>query len=96
MTGYCQWSFCGASAKRDSSRPAAALLGPRASRERVQMIIAVVCQKHQIAVQELRSGSRCGKTAQARAELIQRLLKHYELPLADIACQVGISTSGGV
>jgi REP element-mobilizing transposase RayT len=60
----------------------------------VQRLTAVMCQKHKVTVQELRSGSRRGRTAQARAELIQRLVKHHGLPLAEIARQVGISTSG--
>jgi len=66
----------------------------RGLRKRVQRLTTVMCQKYQVGVQELRSGSRRGKTAAARAELIQRLVKQYGLPLAEIARQVGISTSG--
>jgi len=66
----------------------------RGLKKRMQRLTAVMCRKHQVTVQELRSGSRRGKTAQARAELIQRLVKHHGLPLAEIARQVGISTSG--
>ena len=61
---------------------------------RVQRLIAATCQKHKVTVQELRSGSRRGRTAQARADLIQGLVKRHGLPLAEIARQVGISTSG--
>ena len=66
----------------------------REVQKKVQKLIATMCQKHKIAVQELRSGSRRGRTAQARAELIRYLVKRHGLPLAEIARQVGISTSG--
>ena len=66
----------------------------RGLQKRVQRLTAVMCQKHRVTVQELRSGSRRGKTARPRTELIQRLVKHHGLPLAEIARQVGISTSG--
>jgi len=62
--------------------------------KRVQKLIADMCEKHKVTVQELRSGSRHGRTARARAEIIQRLVKRHGLPLAEIARQVGISTSG--
>jgi len=66
----------------------------RGLEKQVQKLIAVMCQKHKVTVQELRSGSRHGRTAQARADLIQRLVKRHGFPLAEIARQVGISTSG--
>lgn len=66
----------------------------RGLQKRVQRVIADMCQKHKVTVQELRSGSRHGRTARARAEIIQRLVKRHGLPLAEIARQVGISTSG--
>jgi len=56
--------------------------------------VGEMCQKHKVTLQELRLGSRRGRTAQARAEIIQRLVKRHGLPLAEIARQVGISTSG--
>jgi REP element-mobilizing transposase RayT len=66
----------------------------RELQKRVQRAIGEMCRKHKVAVQELRSGSRRGRTAQARGEIIQRLVKRHGLPLAEIARQVGISTSG--
>ena len=66
----------------------------RELQKRVQRVIGSVCQKHKVTVQELRSGSRRGRTAQVRAQLIRRLVKGHGLPLAEIARQVGISTSG--
>ena len=62
--------------------------------KKVQKLIAAMCQKHKVTMQELRSGSRRGRTAQARAEIIEGLVRRHGLPLAEIACQVGISTSG--
>ena len=67
----------------------------RELQKRVQRAIGEMCrQKHKVTVQELRSGSRRGKTTQARANLIHSLVKRHGLPLAEIARQVGISTSG--
>ena len=40
---------------------------------RVQKLIAAMCQKHKVTVQELRSGSRRGRTAQVRAEVMESL-----------------------
>jgi hypothetical protein len=79
---------------KETARDLRQRYGGRGLRKKVQRLTAVMCQKHQVTVQELRSGSRRGKTAAARAELIQRLVKQYGLPLAEIARQVGISTSG--
>lgn len=66
----------------------------RGVQKKMRKLIATMCQKHKIAVQELRSGSRRGRTAQARAEIIRYLVKRHGLPLAEVARQVGISTSG--
>lgn len=66
----------------------------RELQKRVQRAIGEMCQKHKVTVQELRAGSRRGRTATTRAEIIQRLVKRHGLPLAEIARHVGISTSG--
>jgi REP element-mobilizing transposase RayT len=66
----------------------------RELQRRVQRAMGEMCQKHKVTVQELRSGSRRSRTAKARAEMIQRLVKRHGLSLAEIARQVGISTSG--
>ena len=66
----------------------------RELKRRVQRTMGSMCRKHKVTVQELRSGSRRGKTTQARARLILRLVKEHGLPLAEIGRQVGISTSG--
>ena len=66
----------------------------RELQRRVHRAMGEMCQKHKVTVQELRSGSRRSRTAKARAEIIQRLVKRHGLPLAEIARQVGISTSG--
>ena len=52
------------------------------------------CKKRGISVTELRSGSRRGVTAQVRAEIARKLVEDYGLTLAEVARQVGISTSG--
>jgi REP element-mobilizing transposase RayT len=66
----------------------------RPLKKKVEKLLTAMCQKHKVTVQELRSGSRHGRTSQARADLIQSLVKRHGLPLAEIARQVGISTSG--
>ncbi len=52
------------------------------------------CKKRRVSVTELRNGSRRGVTAQVRTEIARKLVEDYGLTLAEVARQVGISTSG--
>ncbi len=42
---------------------------------------------------ELQSGSRRGRVSQARLQIACRLIETYGIPLAEVARQVGVSTS---
>ena len=57
-------------------------------------VVAAVCKKDGISLTELRSGSRRGKLPALTVKIVQNLVKDYGVPIADLACQVGISTSG--
>ncbi len=52
------------------------------------------CKKHGVSVTELRAGSRRGSVPRVRTEIARRLVEDYGLALAEVARQVGISTSG--
>lgn len=56
-------------------------------------VIAEVCAREGVTVNELRSGSRRGKIPSLRSTIVMRLVKDYGIPLAEIGRQVGISTS---
>jgi hypothetical protein len=61
---------------------------------RVERIIATTCKKEKISLTELRSGSRRGKLPAVRAGLVRRLIEDFGVTAAEVARQVGISTSG--
>ncbi len=52
-----------------------------------------MCKKDNISVRELKGGSRRGTILQVRVEIANRLVDKYGLPLAEVARQVGVSTS---
>ena len=51
-------------------------------------------RKTGILIAELRSGSRRGKLPAVRVKIVQGLVEDYGVPNAEVARQVGISTSG--
>jgi hypothetical protein len=51
-------------------------------------------EKSGVSLTELRSGSRRGRLPEVRANIVQGLVEDYGLALAEVARQVGISTSG--
>ena len=60
---------------------------------KVRGLIAEVCAREGVTVNELRSGSRRGKLPSLRSAIVISLVKDYGIPLAEIGRQVGISTS---
>jgi REP element-mobilizing transposase RayT len=56
--------------------------------------IVAGCKKHGVSITELRNGSRRGNVPRVRMEIARRLVEDYGLTLAEVARQVGISTSG--
>jgi hypothetical protein len=65
----------------------------RGRKPRIERWIAEVCKKRQVSIAELRSGSRRGKMPEVRAEIARRLVQGQGLPIAEVARQVGVSTS---
>jgi len=67
-----------------------------AGRERagkVDQYIKELCQEEGINIEELRSGSRRPEVSRIRRQLAIELMETYGAPLAEIARQVGVSTS---
>ncbi len=61
--------------------------------QKTERLVAEACKKHTVSITELRSGSRRGKLPEVRAEVARRLVEDYGIPLAEVARQVGVSTS---
>ena len=61
---------------------------------RVERVTAEACKKNGASLTELRSGSRRGKLPTIRAALAYKLVEDFGVAIADVARQLGISTSG--
>ena len=57
-------------------------------------MIAAMCKEKGVSLTELRSGSRRGELPQTRAALVGKLIEDFGVAAAEVARQVGISTSG--
>jgi putative transposase len=66
----------------------------RRQRGRIERVIAQECKKKGVSLTELRSGSRRGELPTIRAELVSKLIEDFGVSAAEVARQVGISTSG--
>ena len=62
-------------------------------RKKMQQVIEDVCEREKVRIMELRSGSRRGRIPQIRAQIAVRLVEELAVPLAEIARQLGVSTS---
>ncbi len=56
-------------------------------------IIEEVCRRKNVSMTELRSGSRRGTISRFRAEITRSLVEDYGISMAEVARQVGVSTS---
>ncbi|MBU1207684.1 MAG: hypothetical protein KKH04_12250 [Proteobacteria bacterium] len=61
--------------------------------KQVQQIIEATCKKEGVSLQELQMGSRRGVISKVRSDLAWRLVQELGIPLAEIARQMGVSTS---
>ena len=52
------------------------------------------CKKSRMLVTELRSASHRGRLPAVRAKIARRLFVNYGVAIAEVARQIGISTSG--
>jgi len=59
----------------------------------VQELIETTCKKEGISLQEMQMGSRRGAIAKVRSHLALKLVQELGIPLAEIARQLGVSTS---
>jgi putative transposase len=60
---------------------------------KVERLIAEECKKRKVSLTELRSGSRRGEIPAVRAAVSRKLVEDYGTPIAEVARQVGVSTS---
>jgi DNA-binding phage protein len=68
--------------------------GLKKVKRQAERTVVAGCKKHGVSVTELRNGSRRGSVPRVRTEIARRLVEDYGLALAEVARQVGISTSG--
>ena len=66
----------------------------RERKKKIEEIIAKSCEKGKVSVAELSSGSRRASVSEIRARIARTLMEEYGVPMAAIARQMGISTSG--
>lgn len=59
-----------------------------------ERVVAQVCGENGVSLTELRSGSRRGQLPAVRVKIARTLVADYGLATAEVARQVGISTSG--
>jgi len=62
-------------------------------KQRVNQLIQEVCNREKINIKELRAGSRRGPLSQVRSQVAVQLVEKYGIPLAEVARQLGVSTS---
>jgi len=62
-------------------------------RENLPKFIDQACEKEGINVKELRMGSRRGRISPVRLQIAYQLVDDYGIPLAEVARQLGVSTS---
>jgi putative transposase len=60
---------------------------------KVERLIAEECKKRKVSLTELRGGSRRGQIPAVRAEVSRKLVENYGTAIAEVARQVGVSTS---
>ena len=61
--------------------------------KKAQEFIEMACRKENVSAQELRMGSRRQGVSRLRARIAFQLVEQYGLPLAEVARQLGVTTS---
>ena len=64
------------------------------TKRHAERVVAETCRKNGVSITELRSGSRRGRLPGVRVAIVKGLVEDYGLAMAEVARQVGISTSG--
>jgi len=62
-------------------------------REKAAEFIEQVCKKENINIKELRMGAKRGRIGQIRSQIAYHLVEDYGIPLAEVARQLGVTTS---
>ena len=62
-------------------------------RQQIGEVIERVCEEENINSHKLRMGSRRRRISQVRAQIVHQLVENFGIPLAEVARQVGVSTS---
>jgi len=61
--------------------------------EKIDEFIAKICQNEKVPIEEIKGGSRRRKASRVRAKIAIGLVKTYGVALAEVARQLGVSTS---
>ena len=77
----------------DADHSAKRLFSSRLRDKEVRQHIEGKCKKEGISMQELQMGSRRGEIPGIRSDLAWKLARDWGIPLAEIARQLGVSTS---
>jgi len=65
----------------------------RERERRVEEFISELCQRRNVSMTELRSGSRRGSITRVRAQIARGLVESHGISMAEVARRVGVSTS---
>jgi len=68
-------------------------LGDNERRKKAQQLLEETCKKEDVNASELRMGSRRGRIARVRGEIAYQLVERYGFSLAEVARQLGVTTS---
>jgi DNA-directed RNA polymerase specialized sigma subunit len=61
--------------------------------EKIDEFISKICKKEKVSIEELKGGSRRKKASRARARIAIGMVKTHGGSLAEVARQLGVSTS---
>ncbi len=78
---------------READHRAKHQFGGKKIREKAAKFIEQVCKKENINVKELRMGAKRGRIGQVRSQIAYQLVEDYGVPLAEVARQLGVTTS---
>ena len=61
--------------------------------EKINEFIAKICENEKVSIEELKAGGRRREASRVRAQIAIGLVKTYRVSLAEVARQLGITTS---
>ena len=60
---------------------------------RIKEVMGQICKSEKISIEELKAGSRRKEVSKVRARITIELVKKYGIALAEVARQLGVTTS---